>query len=86
MRGPYRRDEEGGKAKTPSAIGRIVAGRVSALMVQRNLSMRHLAKRSGVSEGTIRRVLDGENVGVETLAQLAEGLRVDVAELVTRAA
>lgn len=69
-----------------STLAQVVASRIQAEMTRRKMTRRHLAKRSGVSEGTIRRILRGENTSLDTIALIADALRVEAAALVSRAA
>ena len=51
-------------------------------MENRNMSIRELSEKSGVSESTIRRILvgNGENVRIKTLAKMCLGLKISLAD------
>ena len=58
------------------------------LMRQQNLTPKQLAKRCGLTDSYIIRVRNGtaENLTVETIVKLANGLEINPHELFTRAA
>ena len=64
----------------------LAATRIEQALHRQHLTQRHLAALSGVSEGTIRRVLDGQNVQLATLEKIATALKLEVAQLIARAA
>lgn len=84
---PDRRHEErrtpGRRKDDAVRLSARVAANLRDQMARRKMSGAHLSQRSGVAEGTIRRVLLGENTSVDQLAALASTLRIDVADLFT---
>lgn len=65
----------------PQALPPFVVHRILALMERRKLTRRHLAKRAGVSDGTVRRVLEGCDVKLSTLTAIASACGVEVVTL-----
>lgn len=63
----------------------LVADRIELEMVRQSISQRRLAELAGVSEGTIRRILDGKDTRLSTLEAIATVLGVGVEDLVRAA-
>ena len=80
-----KRDEFSG-ASPESAITAAVANRISALRKAQELTFDALARRAGVSKGTLVQVeQERANPSIATLCRLAAALGVSVAELVAPA-
>ena len=63
--------------KTPSEIDRGIARRLAALRKRRKISQQELAKRSGVSLGSIKRFEQSGEISLCSLSKLAIALGVD---------
>jgi DNA-binding phage protein len=64
----------------------LVALRIGAEMRRRRMTCRHLAKRAGVDDRTVRNLLAGKNARLDTLERVSEALGLHLAALVTRTA
>ena len=58
-----------------------IAGRIQIAMTRRRLTLHQLAVRSGVAEGTIRRILEGHDTRITTLQAVASELGLTIASL-----
>lgn len=64
---------------------RLNATLIRKLLIERRLSIRQLAKQSGLNELTARKVIDdGAKVTLRTLAALADYFNVDSEELILK--
>lgn len=80
-----KRDEDSGQS-SETAITAAVANRISALRKAQNLTFDALARRAGVSKGTLVQIeQERANPSIATLCRLAAALGVSVAELVAPA-
>jgi transcriptional regulator with XRE-family HTH domain len=78
-------DEDSGRS-SETAITAAVAHRISALRKAQNLTFDALARRAGVSKGTLVQIeQERANPSIATLCRLAAALGVSVAELVAPA-
>ena len=58
--------------------------RIKELLKEKNVTQKELAKRMGVSEGTISTFMSGKfSPTLDTLQRIAEALDIDIAELFT---
>lgn len=77
---------EFGEASSESVVTAAVANRISALRKAENLTFDALARRAGVSKGTLVQIeQERANPSIATLCRLAAALGVSVAELVAPA-
>ncbi|MEQ1524917.1 MAG: helix-turn-helix transcriptional regulator [Aestuariivirga sp.] len=77
-----KRDEDSGQS-SETAIAAAVANRISALRKAQDLTFDALARRAGVSKGTLVQIeQERANPSIATLCRLAAALGVSVAELV----
>jgi len=74
------------KKRRGFAIREAVIARFIATRDSKGISIRSLAERSGLTRATIRNIERGEqSPSLETLVQLADGLEVDLPEILTDA-
>ncbi len=65
------------------ALRDTIAGRISVAMTRQRLTPNGLAKIANVSEGTMRRVLEGHNTSLDVIVSIAAALDLSLPELVT---
>lgn len=70
-----------------SAINRAMAAEIKAERVAQDMTIKDLAKASGVPEGTLNRMTskDIRDINITQMALIAEALGMSLADLVTRA-
>lgn len=56
---------------TPSEMEKVIAGKVRAKRLERNLSQQTLSKRSGVSYGSLKKFEQTGQISLESLLKLA---------------
>ena len=64
-----------------SELTRGIVHRLAAAMREKRLTRRHLALRAGLSDGTVRRVLNGHDMRLSTLIAIARVVGLDPASL-----
>lgn len=55
--------------------------KLQEVIERKGISVRELARRSGVPRSQIERIIDGRNTTVETLCKLSKALSVPAADL-----
>ncbi len=72
-----------GRPHNPDAEARHVQA-IRRLLYERRMSMRDLANAMGASRQTISALMQGQNVTLHTLQNVADALRCDISELFPR--